>query len=399
MSRHPALYAWADTIAMRLPHLSKPQAWVLALFSFGIAMVGRCGTATVACFLAIFLEQKEDAVRQRLREWYWEAAAKSGTQRQTLEVQVCFADLLRWVLALWPADESRLALALDATTLGQRFTVLVLSVLYRGCAIPIAWVVLPATRPGAWKPHWLRLLQQVQGSVPPDWLVLVLTDRGLYADWLYCKIRRMGWHPFMRINRSGLFRVVRQHAWQSIAQVVQQPGEQWSQRIVCFKKRSRHCTLMACWAAGYAEPWLILTDLAPAHANTSWYAWRSWIECGFKDLKRGGWQWQHTHMTDPARAARLWLALAVATLWSVSVGGAAEAHAPVSGLAAMQTVAEGQSPDAPRPQVRSVSCFRRGQLTLLAECLRIGRLAFGVFQPEPWFGVLPVNVQRSKTYP
>ena len=37
-------------------------------------------------------------------------------------------------------------------------------------------------------------------------------------------------------------------------------------------------------------------------------------------LKRGGWQWQHTQMTDPARVARLWLALAVATLWMISVG-------------------------------------------------------------------------------
>ena len=27
----------------------------------------------------------------------------------------------------------------------------------------------------------------------------------------------------------------------------------------------------------------------------------------------GGWQWQRTRMTDPARAARLWLAVAVAT--------------------------------------------------------------------------------------
>jgi hypothetical protein len=42
------------------------------------------------------------------------------------------------VLSLWPADEPRLALALDATTLKKRFTVLAISVLYRGCAIPVA---------------------------------------------------------------------------------------------------------------------------------------------------------------------------------------------------------------------------------------------------------------------
>jgi len=39
------------------------------------------------------------------------------------------------------------------------------------------------------------------------------------------------------------------------------------------------------------------------------------MEQGFKRIKRGGWQWQYTRMTDPARAERLWLAIAIAT-WS-----------------------------------------------------------------------------------
>ena len=56
-----------------------------------------------------------------------------------------------WVLAWWPATECRLVLALDATTLGQRFTVLTLRVGSRGWAIPVAWPVVDATRQGAWR--------------------------------------------------------------------------------------------------------------------------------------------------------------------------------------------------------------------------------------------------------
>ena len=44
---------------------------------------------------------------------------------------------------------AQLALALDATTWGARFVVLVISVRYRGCAIPVAGAVLPATAKGA----------------------------------------------------------------------------------------------------------------------------------------------------------------------------------------------------------------------------------------------------------
>src|SRR5262249_19563034 len=92
------------------------------------------------------------------------------------------------------------------------------------------------------------------------------------------------------------------------------------------------CTLLAQWEVGYRDPWLIVTDLPPSQAQAAWYGIRSWIEAGFKDLKRGGWHWQQTAMTDPARAERLWLVLAVATLWVVSVGGQPGAALPPSGF-------------------------------------------------------------------
>jgi hypothetical protein len=43
--------------------------------------------------------------------------AKSGTQRQELDVTTCFAPLLAWILKGWPS--TRLALALDATSLSS----------------------------------------------------------------------------------------------------------------------------------------------------------------------------------------------------------------------------------------------------------------------------------------
>jgi hypothetical protein len=80
----------------------------------------------------------------------------------------------------------------------------------------------------------------------------------------------------------------------------------------------------------YKDPWLIMMDLPPEASTACWYGLRAWIEQGFKITKRAGWQWQRTHMTQPARAARLWLAVAVATLWLLSVGGEAEATIPAS---------------------------------------------------------------------
>ena len=130
---------------------------MLALLSFGIAMTQSCGQSTLTVFLATLLGKKEDTLRQRLREWYWEADAKQGTKRQELNVTLSFAPLVLWVLSLWPQTQKRLAVAMDATTHKNIFTVLSISLVYRGCAIPVAWTILPGNCPGAWKPHWLRL--------------------------------------------------------------------------------------------------------------------------------------------------------------------------------------------------------------------------------------------------
>jgi hypothetical protein len=372
-------------------------------------MTKSCGLTSVAVFLAAVLGDREDALRQRLREWYRAAADKKGAHRQTLEVGSCFAPLLAWVLSAWPVTEKRLALAMDATSLGQVFTVLAISVVYRGCAMPVAWVVLPGNTPGAWKDHWLALFQQLHGSVPAAWTVLVLADRGLYAAWLYRQIVSLGWRPYLRINAGGLFRPAGQPTFRPLATAAPSVGSAWSGRVTCFKTRPLQCTLLAAWAAPYTDPWLILTDLAPEQADVCWYSLRAGIECGFKDTKRGGWQWQQTKITDPERAARLWLAIAIATLWVLSVGGEAEAHLPVSTLAELPPMHMARRRTTRRSQPRLLSCFRRGLLRILAAAITGEPLPQGRFDPEPWpssavadtsgLFAWPAQALNEKTYP
>jgi hypothetical protein len=207
MPRHVGLSQWHQTVSTHLPHLSQPQVTVLVLWSIGLVLAQSCGLTTVAVLLAYVLDTSERSVRERLRDWYREAPAKAGAKRgakrRSLDVPACFPALLRWVIASMPAECRQLALAMDASTLGQRFTILTISVLVRGCAIPIAWYIVPATRAGAWRPHWEALFARLSGSVPTDWTVIVAADRGLYAKWLFQTIQKLQWHPFLRINRQG----------------------------------------------------------------------------------------------------------------------------------------------------------------------------------------------------
>jgi hypothetical protein len=350
--------------------------------------------------LSLLEGQREDALRQRLRELTYAAVDKKGEQRQELDVSSCFGPLLRWVVSWWAADEKRLALALDASTLGHRFTVLSVSVVYQGCAIPVAWVVLSACEPGQWKPYWLKLLDHLRGSVPADWMVIAMTDRGLYAKWLFRAIQRLGWHPFMRVHGRGTFRSLGQAQFLPLASVVSQVGAVWSGQVACFAAPTARlkCTLLARWDEGYTDPWLILTDLPSDTATAAWYGMRSWIEQGFKDCKRGGLHWEQTKMVDPARATRLWLAIALATLWMVSVGGQLDASLPSSSLPTLphSHIARRLATGLPRP--RRLSCFRRGLIAILVSLISGSPLPLGSFISHPWPSFSPSPSLRSPAH-
>ena len=378
MSHREGLFEWTEQVSTQFPNLSNPEAVVLALWSFGIAVTRSSGITTVAVFLGLLLGQKDSNLRQRLREWCYDASDKRGEQRQEVTITHCFEPLLRWLLQWWADDERRLALALDATTLRQTFTVLAVSVVYRGVAIPVAWAIVPATAPGSWQPHWQGLLALLKPAIPRDWYVLVLADRGLYANWLFTSIVACGWHPFLRINQQGQFRPIASPRFRSLSQAVRQGGllRRWD--AICFKTRDRQlrCTQLGQWSLQHADPWLVVTDLPPRQAQVSWYGLRSWIEAGFKFTKRGGWHWEQTKMTDPARAERLWLAMAVATLWVVSWGDPEALSDLTTGL--------------PRLAAVALSPFRLGWIALLVRCLKAAPLPCGRFRPSVWPYTSPV---------
>jgi hypothetical protein len=397
MSHNEPLSQWIETVSTAFPKLSRPQAKVLAYWSYGMVIAKSCGITLVCAALSLQVGSSEKSLLQRLREWCYNAEDKQGAKRRELDVSTCFAPLLQWILSWWPADQPQLALALDATTLKKRFTVLVISVVYRGCAIPVAWKVVGAEQKGAWEPHWMKLLTKLAGSVPEHWTVIVMSDRGLYAPWLYAKIVSLGWHPFMRINKQGHFRPKGAGTFRSLASAAPSVGTAWCGQVDCFSQETSRlqCTLLARWDEGYEEVWLIVTDLAPEQATAVWYGMRSWIEGGFKDTKRGGWGWHQTKMVDPERAERLWLAIAVATLWAVSVGGEVDANLPVSSLETLPETHVARRKATKRSRPRMLSCFARGILTIVGLLIRGDGLVLGRFVPEPWPSMPSVRTKKN----
>src|SRR5574338_319770 len=171
MTRQDRLSQWSACVSTNMPHLSKPQATVLALWSFGIACTRSSGRTTVATFLALLMQPPLANLEQRLYEWCLDATDKAGEKRTELDGGLCFVPLLSWIVSLWASEQ--IALTLDASSLGDRFVVLAVCVVYRGCGIPIAWTILPAQKKRAGRREWLRLLRLLRPAIPRAWTVLV----------------------------------------------------------------------------------------------------------------------------------------------------------------------------------------------------------------------------------
>ena len=284
--------------------------------------------------------------------------------------------MLRWVLAWWRSG--RLARAVDPTLQGDQTTAIVSSVLYRSCAIPVAWHIRRATQRGSGMDPTVALLQELAPAVPRDLTVIVLCDRGIASPKLWQQIRAQGWHTGMRYRKNitccadGGPRLPAQR-------FASRPDTAWIGRgAACSSPTAqRRCTRLVVWYLKPDEPGIIRTDLAPDQGGPSWYARRCWIGLGCKAIKSLGWQWDQTRRTAPARISRHGLVRSVATRLARADGTRVEdaqdrSVAPGNLRAPPQALAPNHRDPGSRP-ARTVSVIRHG-IDWLRRLLLKGRL-------------------------
>ncbi|RMG67322.1 MAG: hypothetical protein D6710_11485 [Nitrospirae bacterium] len=260
-----------------------------------------------------------ESIKKRLREWYLEKEKKRGKSRQEWEVESCFGSLIKWLSSKWEGE--LVWLAMDATNLGDRFVVLVISAIYRGVAIPLIWEVKPTKEKGSWNQIWIKMLGEIKKHLPKEKQVLLLADRGLYSKVLFQYVCKLGWHPFFRVNGNGKFQEAGRRKKREFTDYLPRGKGYYSGVGEAFQKHPLKCTLLAGRTEGHKEGWYIVTDLSPKVCHICWYKLRAWIEHGFKTLKSAGLQWHRSRITKPCRMKRVILVLAITTFFSVLLGG------------------------------------------------------------------------------
>lgn len=230
----------------------------------------------------------------------------------------------RWML---PVAQALLALlarqplvfVIDGSTVARGCMSLMVSVLYRHRALPIAWVVVKARKGHLSEALHCEVLEQLKVLVPNGADVTILGDGEFDGtDWQQA-ITEATWRYVCRTASDILLHVGESTiAMRDLA--VERGSAVGLEGASVTAARYGPVNAIAVWEALYEAPLYLVTNHTDLEHAIVLYRRRAQIETFFSDQKSRGFRIDRSHLSDPERVARLMIATALAYLWVVYLG-------------------------------------------------------------------------------
>ena len=210
-------------------------------------------------------------------------------------------------------------LVIDGSTVGRGCLALVVSLVYHGRALPLAWLVVAQGKGHVDVATHLALLDAVQALVPPESRVIFLGDGEFDGPDLQAELTRLGWSYVCRTAKN--IQIQSEGEWLSLADVYVAPGQWVGLPDVRMTGHAYGPVLVIVWwGRAHREPLYLVTNLELVAEACWWYRKRFRIETFFSDQKSRGFHLQRSHLADPTRLTRLLLAACLAYLWIIYLG-------------------------------------------------------------------------------
>jgi len=238
-------------------------------------------------------------------------------EEMTLEVMP-FAKALLEGLA-----KQTLVLVMDGSEVGRKCLALMVSVVYHGRALPIAWLVVKGSKGHRPESEHIQLAKKVHELVPTGADVAFLGDGEFDGSELQAALSGFGWIYVCRTASNTILNVEGEElTFQSLSL---HPGEHISLPEVLFTRQHYGpIHAIAWWRKGYLEPIYLVSNLELVEEACYWYAKRFRIETFFSDQKSRGFNLHKSHLSAPSRICRLMIASCLAYVWMVYLGTIAQ---------------------------------------------------------------------------
>lgn len=215
-------------------------------------------------------------------------------------------------------SDHTLVLMMDGSDVGRNCVALMLSVRYRGRALPLGWLVISGKKGHFSEERHLQLVSEVQKLVRAGADVIFLGDGEFDGTELQAKLADFGWKYVCRTASNAILFDGEEF---SFKELLLQPGMCLAIEQVAFtRQRYGPVLAVAWWRKNHAEPIYLISNMDLLEEVCYWYQKRFKIETFFSDQKSRGFNLHKSHLSNPARLAKLMIAACLAYLWIVQLG-------------------------------------------------------------------------------
>ena len=196
-----------------------------------------------------------------------------------------------------------LVLVMDGSVVGRGCVALMIHVIYKGRALPLAWRVRQGPKGHFPEELHIALVKLIRACLPEGTQVVVLGDGEFDGTTLQATLNEAGWVYVCRTAQSTVATWEGESFRLDTLGACLQPGRLVELREV-YVTREAYGPIMVlcCWAKGYQEPLYLVSNLATAEEAWGWYQKRFRIETFFSDQKSRGFYIQKSHISDPQRS-------------------------------------------------------------------------------------------------
>ncbi|MDH3674694.1 MAG: IS4 family transposase [Anaerolineae bacterium] len=240
------------------------------------------------------------------------------TQNEGVEPETYFIPFIEELVA-GLAQRGTLVVVMDGSEVGRHCLALVVSLVYQGRALPLAWTVVKGNKGHFPETAHLELLAQVKAIIPAETDVIFLGDGEFDGTALLADIEAAGWHYVCRTAHNRW--VCEQESWLQLNELGWQAGDYVCLPDVAFTQQAYGPVLVIVWwHPDYKEPIYLVSNFELGQEAVYWYRKRFRIETFFSDQKSRGFHLHKSHIADPQRLARLMIAACLAYIWIIFLG-------------------------------------------------------------------------------
>src|SRR6266704_1953467 len=202
-----------------------------------------------------------------------------------------------------------LVLVMDGSVVGRGCVALMIHVIYKGRALPLAWRVRQGPKGHFPEDLHIAVVELIREVIPEGATVVFLGGGEFDGTALQATLNEAGWSYACRTAMSTVATWKGETFRLDTLGACSKPGT-----LIVLQEVKFTCDaygpvmVLSCWAKGYQDPLYLVSNMDTAEEACHYYQKRCRIETFFSDQKSRGFHLHKSHISDPQRLSRLLIA-------------------------------------------------------------------------------------------